>query len=218
MKNKHIYNSILFIFAFILSSNFAMAQKDEKAQKILDDMSNHYMSLSSFSADIHQEMISINDGKMGDLDIKAIIAGNKYQMHLEGQVIYSDAKTVYRYDQEMEEVTIEEADTEGELASSPAEIYQLYKKNFKYLYTGQEGGYDIVDLSPEKGADINFFRIRMYIKPGSHELVKWEMFEKGNQNKYVYTVSNFKKNIAVTDNDFKFDTSKHPDVEVVDLR
>ncbi|WP_158021967.1 LolA family protein [Flammeovirga pacifica] len=218
MKNKHIFKSLILLLAFLFTANFTMAQKDEKAQKILDDMSEFYLGLSAFSADVHQEMISINDGKMGDLDIKAIISGNKYQMHLEGQVIYSDAKTVYRYDQEMDEVTIEEADSEGELASSPAEIYQLYKKNFKYLYTGREGGYDIVDLSPEKGTDINYFRIRMYIKPATHELVKWEMFEKGNQNKQVFTISNFKKNITVTDTDFKFDTSKHPDVEVVDLR
>ncbi|NLR90886.1 MULTISPECIES: LolA family protein [Flammeovirga] len=217
MKFKNI--SILSIFAFILmNTSSVFAQQDEKAQKILDQMSDFYINLSAFSADIHQEAISTNEGLIGDMNIKALISGNKYRMELEGQVIYSDTKTVYRFDQEMEEVTIEEADTEGDLASSPAEIYQLYKKNFKYLYTGNEGGLDIIDLSPEKDSDINFFRIRMFIKPSTHELVKWEMYEKGNLMKYVYTVSNFKKNISVTEKDFMFDTASHPDVEVVDLR
>lgn len=215
-RKKYIITLLSLLF---ITSQSLFAQQDEKAKKILDQMSNFYQELNAFSADVHQEAISTNDGKLGDIDMKAIISGNKYQLQLDGQTIYNDTKDVYRYDQEMDEVTIEsaEGDEEG-LTGSPAQIYNIYKKNFKYLYVGKENGLDVIDLSPNKDLEINFFRIRMFIKPSTHELVKWEMYEKGNLMKYVYVINNFDKTVKVSEADFKFDTSSHPDVEVVDLR
>ncbi|KXX70362.1 outer membrane lipoprotein carrier protein LolA [Flammeovirga sp. SJP92] len=213
---KYIYVLLSILF---ISTQSLFAQQDAKAKKILDEMSSFYQGLDAFSADVHQEAISTNEGKLGDIDMKAIISGNKYQLQLDGQTIYSDTKDVYRYDQEMEEVTIESAEGDEEsLTGSPSQIYTLYKKNFKYLYAGKENGLDIIDLSPDKSLDINFFRIRMYIKSSTKELVKWEMYEKGNLMKYVYVINNFNKDVSVSDSDFKFNTASHPDVEVVDLR
>ncbi|WP_044211028.1 outer membrane lipoprotein carrier protein LolA [Flammeovirga sp. OC4] len=213
---KYIFVLLSFLF---ISTQSLFAQQDEKAKKILDEMSNFYQGLNAFSADVHQEAISTSEGKLGDIDMKAIISGNKYQLQLDGQTIYSDTKDVYRYDQEMEEVTIESAEGDDEsLTGSPSQIYTLYQKNFKYLHAGKENGLDIIDLSPDKSLDINYFRIRMYIKSSTKELVKWEMYEKGNLMKYVYVINNFDKNVTVSDSDFKFNVASHPDVEVVDLR
>lgn len=217
MLNKKYIITLLSLS--LLTAQSLFAQQDEKAKKVLDKMSNFYQNLSAFSADVHQEAISTSEGKIGDIYMNAIISGNKYQLQLDGQTIYNDTKNVYRFDKEMDEVTIESAEDDAEsITSSPAKIYSIYKKNFKYLHAGKENGLEIIDLSPDKSLEINFFKIRMYINPTTNELVKWEMFEKGNLMKYVYVINNFKKNIPITEDDFKFNTSSHPDVEVVDLR
>ncbi|AZQ62834.1 outer membrane lipoprotein carrier protein LolA [Flammeovirga pectinis] len=216
-SNKNILS---FLFILVLSIGNLFAQQDEKAQKILDQMSSFYKGLNSFSADINQDAISTSDGKIGDIQMKAIVSGNKYQLQLDGQTIYNDTKTVSRYDQEMEEVTIEEADSDDtDVMSSPAKIYSIYQKNFKYLYIEKDAkGNDVIDLSPDKSLEVNFFKIRMHINPKTHALVKFVIFEKGNLMRYENSITNFKQNVPVSDSEFVFDTSKYPDVEVVDLR
>ncbi|MBB6459772.1 LolA family protein [Flammeovirga kamogawensis] len=216
-SNKNILS---FLFILVLSIGNLFAQQDEKAEKILDQMSTFYKGLNSFSADINQEAISTTDGTIGDIQMKAIVSGNKYQLQLDGQTIYNDTKTVSRYDQEMEEVTLEEADAEDtDVLSSPAQIYSIYEKNFKYLYIEKDAkGNDIIDLSPDKSLEVNFFKIRMHINPKTHALVKFVIFEKGNLMRYENSITNFKQNVSVSDSEFVFDTAKYPDAEVVDLR
>ena len=57
----------------------------------------------------------------------------------------------------------------------------------------------------------------MLISTKDKTLAKWTMFEKSG-NKHIYNISDFDGSITVSDAAFKFDLSKYPDVEVVDLR
>src|SRR5690606_25953134 len=103
---------------------------------------------------------------------------------------------------------------------NPSKIYEIYKKNFKYLYLQDrtEGGVlcEEIDLVPEK-KDAQFFKIKMLISKKDKSIQSWTMFNKGG-NKYKYTISKFNPYVKVEDSYFTFEPKKYPGVEVIDLR
>ncbi|BDC98403.1 outer membrane lipoprotein carrier protein LolA [Persicobacter psychrovividus] len=210
------------IFAFLLCfmmASFAYAQKDPKALKVLDAMSNKYQKMDAFSASFTQtlenKMEDIKDSFNGNI----LVAGTKYRLEASGQVIYNNGKTIWTWLKEDEEVNISNNDAEDG-SFDIAGIYDMYKKGYKYLYLEKAAvdgkPVDVVDLVPENH-DQSIFKIRMKINQKTHQLMAWEIFDRSGIN-YFYTINNFTENPKVTEADFKFDTSAHPDVEVVDLR
>ena len=81
-----------------------------------------------------------------------------------------------------------------------------------------EGGADfnVIDLIPED-ADEQFFKVRMKISKSKNLIKSWEIFDK-NGNNYTYAILSFNPDNSISDSYFEFDASKHPGVEVVDLR
>ena len=127
--------------------------------------------------------------------------------------------TTWTYLPEAKEVNIDNFDPTSD-DINPAKIYEIYKKNFKYLYLAEEmdGGEmcDVIDLVPEK-KDAQFFKIKMKISKKDRNIKSWTMFDKSG-NKFKYSISKFVPNIKVEDTAFSWDSKKHPGVEEVDLR
>ncbi|PWJ40172.1 LolA family protein [Sediminitomix flava] len=220
---KHIFTA--FLGLFMVLSNVTFAQKDAKAKKVLDQMSEMYKSLDGFEANILQEDYKTGDDKpLGSNLIEIAVKGNKYRLTLGDQVVYNNGEAVYTFMKSDQEVTVTDPEEEGDdVMSDPSAIYTLYEEGFKYLYKGSESmngaQYDVIDLSPEdhKNDEFNFYRLVMYINKANHQLDRWEVYMKGNSKWNLFKVSNFKAN-SLEDNLFTFDEAKYPDVEVIDLR
>ena len=136
-----------------------------------------------------------------------------------GLEIINDGSTVWTYLEEVNEVNIDDYDPdEGDI--SPTQIYNAYKRGFKYVYLEDETingeTYRVVDLVPENN-DNQFFKIQLHIAESDKTLKKWRIFDK-NGTRYTYEIDNFNPQASVTDELFTFDTSKYQGVEVVDLR
>lgn len=197
----------------------ANAQYDNKAKKILDEMSSKYQAITSFKANISQHLENeeedIDEKFNGEITIK----GDMFRLVLAGQEIYNNGSTVWTYLEEVNEVNIDNYDPE-EGETNPSTIYNAYKEGYKYIYMeskNQNGKkYDIVDLIPED-KNLQFFKIRMVIDNGSKLLRSWKMFDK-NGNRYEYLISGFDAGVAVNNDYFKFNPGKYPGVEVIDLR
>ncbi|MEH0155380.1 outer membrane lipoprotein carrier protein LolA [Limibacter armeniacum] len=219
MKKLTLLVTILFSIA-----QASFAQQDAKAREILDAMSAKYQKMNSFKADIEQKIFSVaQNQQLGSMEIEATVKGDKYRLKIGDQIIYNNTETVWTYMKDIEEVNVSNANNSAEsLLSAPSKIYTIYKDGFKYLYMGtkSEDGttYHVVDLSPNKDIKANFYKLTMYIDTKDNSLTKWEVFEKGNQTRYLFTVKDFKQNVSVTDADFEFSVKANPDVEVVDLR
>ena len=138
---------------------------------------------------------------------------------MKDQVIYIDGQTQWTHLVEEKEVDVMEYDPDGE-EFSPNRMYDLYKRGFKYIFIEdiEEGGNKIhvIDLVPED-RDKSYFKIKLFVKASDKTISAWRIYEK-NGNKYQYKVTDFKPNIDVSDDYFRFDPSKHKGVEVVDLR
>jgi len=211
-------NSILALF-LIIFVQVAFGQYDPKALEILDAMSKKYKSIPAFEANISYTLTNETEKVNEEFKGKIIVKGNKYKLVLPEQEVINNGSTTWTYLPEAKEVNIDNYDPNSD-DLNPTKFYEMYKKNFKYLYLEDktEGGVmcEIVDLVPEK-KDAQYFKVRMNIVKKDKSIQSWTMFDKGG-NKYKYTITKFSANPAINDNLFTFDVKKYPGVEVIDLR
>lgn len=218
----------LLTICLLLAVSSVYAQFDPNAKRILDEMKAKYEQIDAFEAQVTQEVLDSKGEVLGSFAAKATVQKNKYKLDLGDQVIYNNEKTVWRHLVEDEEVSIHNNNGEGDgdaMMQSPSKLYKLYKDGFKYALQGVETingkSCHLVELAPVDREKFDFFKIKLYIDKTSKTLMRWTVFEKddaGIVSQYRYTVSNFKDNITLATNFFTFDTSKYPNVDVIDMR
>ncbi|MCH5718075.1 LolA family protein [Niabella hibiscisoli] len=215
MKKLYITGTALLLSVF----SFAQ-QKDPKAKAILDEVSSKFKTYKTVAANFGYQITNaagkVLTTKNGTVQMK----GNKYTINLGGTKIISDGVTIWNYDPASKEVTVSSASaSEGTI--TPQKLFtDFYNKDFMYVMDkdGKVGGKDVNKIIMQP-IDKNkpFARVYVAVDKASKNIVSTTVVEKSG-NRYVYNVSNFKPNTAITDASFTFDKSKYPGVEVVDLR
>lgn len=206
-------------FIFMLGSVSAQT-KDAKAEVVLNAMSERYKVLKSFQADftytIESTQEKIKDVQEGSITVK----GEKFKLKIGEQEIFNNMNTVWTYLKGENEVTITDYDPDGG-DITPAEVYNMYRKGFKYTFSDDATDADartndVIDLVPED-RNLNYFKVRLVIDKKTKELKSWKIFEK-NGRKFLYSIAKFVPNVLAKDTDFSFDKTKYPKVTVIDLR
>lgn len=218
-------SALILLISFAISSVQAqttekeLVPQDPKAQEILDALSNKAKEYKSFSADFTYTLINksegINETQSGNVTMKG---RKKYKLSILGQQIISDGETVWTFIEEPKELQIsdvpEENDEEGNLMN-PANAFHMYKKGFKYQYTGQstvEGrNAEVIKLFPMNPAKKPYHTIIVNIDYNKLELISMVVLNKDG-NQFTYKLKNFKADIPVTDADFTFDEDDADDV------
>ncbi|MCS6820766.1 MAG: outer membrane lipoprotein carrier protein LolA [Microscillaceae bacterium] len=194
-------------------------KKDAKAFAILEAVNQKYKSFTSFQADFTYKLYSptskVNETVAGNITVK----GKKYALKLEKQEIRTDGKTIWTYLKDANEVTIADYEKDDD-EITPENIFEIYKKGFKYIYTGEtkEGGvvYDNIELAPED-RNKKFTKIKIKIDQAQKTIKSWEIYMR-NADRYSYVVNNFVSNPIVNDNIFIMNKSQFPKAEWNDLR
>lgn len=209
------------IISFFLAASSLFAQvKDPKAAATLNAMSDRYKTFNSFQADftytIESAQEKIKDVQEGSIMVK----GEKFKLKIGEQEIYNNMNTVWTFLKGENEVTITDYDPDGG-DITPAEVYTMYKKGFKYAFADDAPEADsrlndVIDLVPED-KNLNYFKVRLLIDKKTKDLKSWKIFEK-NGRRFLYSIVKFVPNIAAKDADFSFDKAKYPKVTVIDLR
>ena len=206
-------NFITYIL-LVVTLCFAHGQYDKDALQVLDAMSAQYKSVEAFKASFSQRLTNESAGIDETLSGQISVKGDQYVLNVAGQRIFNNGTDVYTYNPEISEVTISTFDPE-ESEITLSNVYDLYKDGFKYVLTSTEANGDrIIDLDPES-REKSYFKIRMIIN-AKDELNAFTVFERTG-NKYLYTIDAFQAT-SLPDSYFTFDSSKYPDVEVIDFR
>jgi len=209
----------IFIFIGIIAGNVAAAQYDPKALEVLEAMSKRYKAITSFEANLTSTLVNESAGVKDEYKGKVTVKGDKYRLELEEQQVYNNGTTVWTYLPANKEVNVDNFDPKSD-DLNPSKIFEMYKKGFKYLLTGEkaEAGVscDEIDLVPEK-KDAQYFKVKMMISKKDKSVQSWTMFDRSG-NKYKYIITKFTPNVKVEDAYFTFDPKKFPGVEVIDLR
>ena len=211
---------VLIIMAGILMLGVdSNAQYDPDAKKVLDNMSEVYQSIPSFTANITYTLENIEDDIHESFEGEIGIKKDKFRLLAEEQEIIINDKTVWTYLAEENEVNIDNYSPEDEDVT-PSNIYNIYKKGYKYLLFGEEvidnKTYSVVDLAPEN-TDSDYFRIRLFIGKSDYILRKFIMYAKSG-NRYIYEITNFNPRANLPDSYFVFDVKRYDDIDVIDLR
>ncbi len=211
---------MLAMMIFLFMGNI-FAQNDPKAKSILADASKKFRSYNVVKADFTysytNRQANVKESYSGTLLLQSKF--NKYKIVLPEQEIISDGKNQWTYLKEDKEVQIAEIDnSEGSL--NPAQIFTIYEKGFKYVYTGDTklNGKIVQQIELAPLTNRSFSKIKLSVDKASKTISSLSVYDK-NGNIYSYTIRSFVPNVSnVTASTFTFDKSKYPGVEIVDLR
>jgi len=206
----------ILLFAGIFALNIH-AQVDTKAKSILDKLSAKTKSYSTIKADFVYSMVNKSDGVNESQNGKIELKGNKYVLSIQGQDIISDGKTIWTYIKESEEVQINSISEDDDEGISPNKIFTLYEEGFKYKFVEEKDNIQTINLYPKDANEKPYHRISLFINKTKGEITKVKVFGKDG-TLTTYKIKTFTPNTTISDTRFTFNKSKHPNVEIIDLR
>lgn len=203
--------------AFITTLPVA-AQKDQRAQTILDAMSKYYKSLKSYQATFTFASAGggAKESYKGDLTVKDA----KFRLLLGGQEIFTDGKTMYTYIKESNEVNVQDYESGNMSELNPTQIYSVYKRGFAYRFLKEQkqGGrtVEVIELTPNRPKS-PIASLQISVDKADKSVRNWLIINKDGK-RTSYTITKFTPNVNASDALFAFNKAKYPGVEVVDLR
>lgn len=193
---------------------------DPAAKKILDAVSAKFKTYKSPQASFTYRVENAQGKVLSTKKGVVIMKGNKYKVVLDDLELYSDGKTTWSYDKSANEVTVNTVDASGNAMTPQKLLTNFYDKDFYYKYNGEkkDAGKAVqeIELTP---TDKNkpFYKVYLLVSKATSTISSAKFLEKSG-SRYTYSITNLKPNANAKDSDFTFDKSKHPGVEVVDLR
>ena len=212
---------IYLAITLLMSGSFLMAQKNDPAAKqVLDAVSNKFKTFNSVQAGFTYKVEDAKGKAMSTKKGNVSMKGNKYKVSFGGQEIFSDGNTVWNYDKNSNEVTINNVDASGS-ALTPQKLFtNFYDNDFLYLLNGEKkiAGKTMqeIEMTPTDKSK-PFHKVYVQVDKKAKTIYSTRVLENAG-NRYSYTVTTMKTNTAMTDAQFTFDKAKYPGVEEVDLR
>ena len=206
------------LITICVTTSNANAQTDPKAKAVLDGVTKKMNSFKTLKASFELKISGgkVTDSKKGTITTK----GQKYHVLLSGQEIICDNKTIWTYNPDAKEVTINSFNP-AEQSISPAKLLtNFYDKEYTYKYAGtrKEAGKncDVVELMPvDKSKQAS--KIELLVDKSTSMIAGGNIWSK-NGNKTQYIISGITPNTTIADSYFTWDAKAHPGVEINDLR
>lgn len=200
-------NRIYTLFFLLMLTLSLSAQQDTKAKDILDKTVEKYNQSKG---------ISVIFG--GSQSGKLLLKGEKFQLTTQDVTTWFDGQTQWSYLKQNEEVNISTPTPEELRAINPYAWLSLYKQGFNYRYSGvktREGkqGHEIV-LTPQTKQDIQ--SITLLIGSDYEPIYIGILPTEGQMQEFI--VHNYRTQLNLNDNAFRFDKNKYPNAEIIDMR
>ncbi len=212
---------LFWIFAAWVVLMAAQSDKvsDKKARDILDRAGKKIQSYKTIKIDF--TFTDAEEGKEGGTTRKGRVwlKGNKYQLRFAGQEVFCDGKTKWNYIKDAEEVHISNLKDDDDELANPLNLLKNYHRRFSVRWIKEESykgkRVDIIDLYPKKKK--GYHRVRLRVDKSSNQINSTSVFHFNNTSQTI-DVDKFIVNEAISEDQFKFDVKKYPNVEVIDLR
>jgi outer membrane lipoprotein carrier protein len=193
---------------------------DPAAKKVLDAVSAKFKSfksvLANFTYKVENAVGKTLSTKKGSVTMK----GTKYRLSFGEQEIWCDGITVWSYDKNANEVTVNKVDASAG-ALTPQKLFSnFYDKDFLYKLNGdkKEGGKTLqeIEMTPTDKSKA-FSKVYVLVDKTAQTIYSTKVLENGG-NRYKYTVITMKPNVTAADSEFVFNKSKYPGVEEINLQ
>jgi outer membrane lipoprotein carrier protein len=215
---KKIYMLVAFVSAGLMP--MAQASNDPDAKKVLDAVSAKFKTFKTVKAGFTYKVENAAGKALSTKTGTILMKGTKYKVMFGGQQIFCDGTTIWNYDKSANEVTISNLDASGGTITPQKLFTNFYDNDFLYKMNGEKkiGTKTLqeIEMTPTDKTK-PFHKVYVMVDKTAKTLYSTKVLENSG-NKYTYTVSNMSTNSVVADNQFVFDKTKFPGVEVVDLR
>lgn len=199
-----------------LTASFSsMTQTDAKS--ILDRSAAQIKALPAVEIDFTLTMENKAEDIYETHKGKAFMKGNLYKLRVMEVENYYDGKNIYTYMPEVKEVNIKNPSDEEEEMLNPTKIFDIHNSDFTQNLVSTEKGTAYIELFP-KEQNKNFNKIGIWVNLADHHITKVTSFGKDGNNLIISIEKIQQPNPVPADSFFRFDTAKHPDVEIVDMR
>jgi outer membrane lipoprotein-sorting protein len=224
MRTLIILPAILFWFVSVGLAQNTYSKKsdsDPKAKQILDKLKKNYEGYSSMevsfevSLEFPKQKPEVQKGSL-------IQSGDKYQVKMTDQEVYSDGKQIWVYLKKNKQVQILDpaAAVENDMFS-PKQMLRLYEtENFAYAITGQfkENGNDIAEIEFKPlSAGSEYTKMRLKVNKTQMKLISLAVFSRDG-SKYTIKVNSLVTNKKYTSDIFVLNTKALKGVRIEDLR
>lgn len=190
-------------FFALLTSN---AQDNRIAEKILD-------KVSVFLSNPEGVRIDFTGSENGYL----IMKGEKFYLNNQSIQSWYDGKTQWSYLTDNEEVNISSPTKEEIQAISPYHLLKRYKSDYTYIYIGQSKrkGKLVHEINLTSKSDI-INDIKLIISDDNKPVAI--LFYRNNKLMSEVNITSLETDSKIDDKQFRFDKTKYPQVEIIDLR
>jgi outer membrane lipoprotein-sorting protein len=207
MKTKNIITCIAFLFA----AQAVNAQNNAEAiiRLLVNQLKSHKNMEMTFNYQFSPDGKTLGESEKGH----AWLQGEAYKVEMSDQQTISDGTTIWTYFVDAEEVMVSNA-SEG-TDNTPLKVLTSLDESYVATLTGIDAkGIATVELANPAG---QYKRVSLKINTKKTELKGADIyFEDGN--KLVIDVEEMKFDQELGDKFFTFDTKKHPNVDVIDMR
>lgn len=186
---------------------------DENATEALKKASARFEQNVSFT--VTMTMFDSQRKQVGSQSAQVRYNKGKYRLVMPDQELISDGTTVWHWNKQAKEVTINTLGTDEIDLMNPGRLLANYAQFFKakYIRTDDDGT-AVIDLQPRSAR--SYHKIRLFINEDNGLLKRMEV-HKFDSSREVYDVTDFKRT-ANAASQFTFDAAQHTDIEVIDMR
>jgi len=213
----------LFIAIMLLSMGMlaaAQTSSDPAAKVILDAVSTKFKTFKTVQASFIYKVENANGKTLSTKTGTILMKGTKYKVNFGGQEIFCNGVTIWNYDKSANEVSISKLDASSGMITPQKLFTNFYDKDFLYVLNGEKkaGNKTLqeIEMTPVDKSK-PFHKVYVQIDKTAKTIYSTKVLENAG-NRYSYTISTMKTNVALADNLFVFDKKKYPGVEEVDLR
>jgi outer membrane lipoprotein-sorting protein len=221
-KNGKQMKKVFLTTIILISYLFVLAQEDEKAIQILNQVSSKTRSFKTIEAEFSFTMdnneVDIHEENEGTIKLK----GEKYQVVLPGAglKIYSDGETIWNYMEDGNQVTISTIEEGNSDLMNPSSLFSIYEKGFqsKFIEEKKEGNKTlyIIELYPDNEfQDIS--KISLAINASTLMIDSATLYGT-DDNLYGIHVKKMETNKSFPDSEFVFNATEYDDIEIIDFR
>lgn len=210
----------LLSLAFVIASSAALQAQTSK--DILDKLSAKAKTFKTITAEfaytLNNPKTSTNQTLIGNVKVK----GSKYYVSMSNYQIWCDGKTVWNYNKENNEVTIDNLADVKDGGFDPSEMFTIWEKNFKHEMKNANATVDgancyQIALYPTDAKSKAYHTVMLNIDKAKMEVTKVEIKTRENAT-MTYKVKNFKTATELGDGEFLFNKAKFPGVQEIDNR
>lgn len=207
MVSRKSIKTYAIAFALMFSGMNVMAQKDEKAKEILNEVSAYYES---------NHGVEISFG--GTANGKIILKGNMFMLDCDGIKTWFDGVTQWSYVEDTNEVNISSPTEEEQKMVNPYSLIRMYENGYGYKYMGikKRNGEECKEVMLIPETEQNYKHILIDIN-SRLEPVYIEFIYHDDYTENII-VKKYTENNNLTEDDFRFDMDAHSDAEIIDLR